>query len=135
MSCLTADQLGEAALLAVCRFFLVDKGEAVVLECLEEVLPRNLFERVVVATPRVVDAQNARIAVATCLFDAGRPTTALLYPPADGLMVCGRLALARHVGPPLSLPDFSPAPRRPKRSRQNADPSSSRSRAGLPAGT
>src|SRR5829696_5857490 len=98
MSCLTADQLGEAALLAVCRFFLVDKGEAVVLECLEEVLPRNLFERVVVATPRVVNTQNARIVVATCLLDASRPTTALLYPAADGLMVCGRLALASHVG-------------------------------------
>src|SRR5215203_190369 len=61
MTCLTADQLGEAALLAVCRFFLVDKGEAVVLECLEEVLPRNLFERVVVATPRVATCLRSRV--------------------------------------------------------------------------
>src|SRR5215203_4475472 len=120
MSCLTVDQLGEAALLAVCRLFLVEKGEAILLECLEEVLPRNLFERVVIATARVVDTQNARIAVATCLLDASRPTTALLYPTADGLMVCGRLALASHVGPLLSLPDFSPASRRPKRSLENA---------------
>src|SRR5690606_22406758 len=74
------DELAEPAVAPVVGFLLVEKCQFIVLERLEELVPRDLFQRVFRLAE--VDAQYARAVVH--VGDSGRPTPALLDPAADG---------------------------------------------------
>src|SRR5687768_12622163 len=94
-----AHELAEAALLASLRLFLVEEREPLLLELVEELVPRDRLELVFPAVPRVVDAKQAGVILAAGAFDSRRAAAALLDPFSDEVMIGGLVCLSHLVIP------------------------------------
>src|SRR5690242_7329803 len=81
------DELREAALAAVLRLLLVEERELVALEPLEELVPRDLLERLLAAPARVVDPEDPRVVALPGRLHARGAPAALLDPAPDLVVV------------------------------------------------
>lgn len=126
LDCIAADELVESAHLPVSRLVLVEHREALLVEFLEELIPRNRLEPIVVVA-REVDAQHARFIALLRALHGARPTAACLCPLPDRLIDCRVLGSFCQVTPPLVSLDLYlctgalPAvPRSPRSNRSGA---------------
>ena len=83
------DQFIKVAARTAGGFFLKEKGEPVLVELIEELVPINLVQRGIVAVPGVgeAEAQNAGFAVLTGAGHFARDGMPRLGPPADLVVV------------------------------------------------
>src|SRR3569833_3317140 len=84
-----AHELVEATHEALAVFILIQKGELLLFELFEELVPRDVFELAVVAIVGEVDTQYADVVLALGGLDRGRAAAAFLDSVADLVMIGG----------------------------------------------
>ena len=91
MFVLRVDELIEIALGSAGCFFLVDKFEAILVELVEELVPGDLLQVLVVSIPglREAEAEDARLAASVGVANLGRHRTARFRPLANCVVILG----------------------------------------------
>src|SRR5205823_6580048 len=87
---LPPDEFREAAV----RLVLVDEGELVAVEPVEELVPVDALEGLCSAVAGIIDAQDAGILAASGLFHARGKAAARFDPVADFVVIGGRTGAA-----------------------------------------
>src|SRR5437868_1868910 len=91
LGCFAADQLVEIAALAARRFLLIKQGETRLIEFLEELLPGNLLERIVLGMRCAgkFEADDAGVVLAMGCAHRRRASAARLCPFANLVVIGG----------------------------------------------
>ena len=85
------DEFVEVTPRAACGLFLVDKFEAILVELVEELVPGDLLQVLVVSIPgfREAEAEDARLAASVGVANLGRHRAARFRPLANCVVILG----------------------------------------------
>jgi len=85
------DEFVEVAARPTGDLFLVDKFEAILVELVEELVPGDLLQVLVVSIPglREAEAEDARLAASVGVANLGRHRTARFRPLANCVVILG----------------------------------------------
>jgi hypothetical protein len=93
---LTADEFEEPAFLAIAGLFLIQEGEILFVELLEELIPLDFLERVLAAIARKIDTQHARLFLVAGSLHRCRLAAAFFHPFPDNVVVSRGFAFSSH---------------------------------------
>src|SRR4051794_23706627 len=85
--CLCFDNLVEVASLPTSSLFLIDQSKIILIELLEKLVPRDLFERAFTAESREVYPKNADVIARFRPLDVRRFAAPFFRPSPDLLMI------------------------------------------------
>jgi hypothetical protein len=82
-----SDDLVEIAPLSAGSLVLHDQCQVIVVEFLEPLVPRDLFERISAAVARKIEANHSDVIAASSVADACRPCAAFFGPASDFVVI------------------------------------------------